>query len=173
MTAPPIAVAALDQPAIDPAHFRRVLGCHATGVAAITAMGADGAPVGMAVTSFSSISLDPPLVAFCPDKTSSTWPQIAAAGRFAVNLLAADQEAVCRSLASRGGDKFAGVPHWVSGTGVPVIEGAVATIECAVHAVLEGGDHWIVLGRVLALDASEQAEPLLFFRSGYARVARN
>jgi len=157
-------------PAIDPSEYRRVLGHHCTGVAVITAVASNGEPVGMAVTSFTSVSLDPPLVAFCPDKGSSTWPRIEAAGRFCVNLLAADQEGVCRSFASRGGDKFAGVAHAVSSHGIPVLEGTLATIECEVHSVVEAGDHWIVLGHVLALQASAERHPLLFFRSGYASV---
>jgi 3-hydroxy-9,10-secoandrosta-1,3,5(10)-triene-9,17-dione monooxygenase reductase component len=164
-------VSAVDHPGIDAVQFRRVLGCHATGVAVITALDEGQQPVGMAVTSFTSISLDPPLVAFCPDKSSSTWPRIEQAGRFCVNLLAEDQEAVCRAFAARGADKFAGVGHAVSEHGVPVLHGALASIECAVHAVLEGGDHWIVLGRVLAMEANAEKTPLLFFRSAYSQVA--
>jgi flavin reductase (DIM6/NTAB) family NADH-FMN oxidoreductase RutF len=160
----------LVHPPIDGNLFRRVLGHHATGVAVITAAGEEDQCVGMAVTSFTSVSLDPPLVAFCPDKRSSTWQHIAAAGRFCVNLLAEDQEPVCRAFASRGGDKFAGIGHAISPNGVPVIDGALATIECAVHDVLEGGDHYIVLGRVLDLDADTNAKPLLFFQSCYARL---
>lgn len=163
----------MEYPVIDPAQFRRVLGCHATGVGVITALADSGEPVGMAVTSFTSVSLDPPLVAFCPDRKSSTWSRIEQAGLFCVNLLADDQEAVCRSFGARGEDKFAASRWHVTGNGVPVIEGALVTIECEIHAVLEGGDHFIVLGRVLALDASEDRGPLLFFRSGYAQIARD
>jgi 3-hydroxy-9,10-secoandrosta-1,3,5(10)-triene-9,17-dione monooxygenase reductase component len=157
-------------PAIDPDEYRRVLGHHCTGVAVITAMDPAGEPVGMAVSSFTSVSLDPPLVAFCPDKGSSTWPRIEKAGRFCVNLLADDQEGVCRAFASRSADKFAGVAHTVPEDGIPVLAGALATIACDVHSVIEAGDHWIVLGRVLSLDASAERHPLLFFRSAYARL---
>jgi len=93
---------------IDPAVFRQVLGSYPTGVCAITALGPDGQPVGMVVGTFTSVSLDPPLVGFLPDKNSSTWPLIEGAGRFCVNALGADQQATCRSLAARGPDKFAG-----------------------------------------------------------------
>lgn len=158
-------------PAIDQALFRRVLGCHATGISVITALAEGDVPVGMAVTSFTSVSLDPPLVAFCPDKKSSTWPQIEKAGRFCVNLLASDQHATCGSFASRGGDKFAGVDYEVSRHGVPVLSGALASIECEVHSVIEAGDHYIVLGRVLQMDALEEGAPLLFFRSAYSQIA--
>jgi len=160
----------MTRPVIDSAAFRRVLGNYATGIGVVTAL-ADGAvPVGMAVTSFTSVSLDPPLVAFCPDKGSTSWPQIEGARRFCVNLLAEDQEAVCRAFATRGADKFASVEYVVSANGVPVLKGALASIECDVHSVIEGGDHWIVLGRVLAMDASTERMPLMFFRSSYARL---
>lgn len=162
---------ATDYPEIDQAHFRRVLGCHAMGISVITALADGDAPVGMAVTSFTSVSLDPPLVAFCPDKKSSTWPQIGKAGRFCVNLLASDQGRTCGSFASRGGDKFAGVEYAVSENGVPVLTGALASIECEIHSVIEAGDHYIVLGQVLAMDAREEGSPLLFFRSAYSQLA--
>lgn len=161
----------MNNPTIDPALFRSVLGHYATGIAVITAMSDGNEPVGMAVTSFTSVSLDPMLVAFCPDKGSTTWPRIEKTGHFCVNLLAHDQEAVCRAFASRGGDKFAGVDYRVSEHGVPVLDGALASIECEIHSVVEGGDHWIVLGRVLSLEASAERDPLLFFRSAYAQLA--
>jgi flavin reductase (DIM6/NTAB) family NADH-FMN oxidoreductase RutF len=161
----------MDHSAIDPAHFRRVLGCHATGIGVVTARTEEDEPVGMAVTSFTSVSLDPPLVAFCPDRKSTTWPQIERAGRFCVNLLAEEQGGACRSFGSTGGDKFAGIDWRVSQNGVPVIEGALASIECEVHSVLEAGDHFIVLGRVLAMESSDERAPLLFFRSGFSKVA--
>ena len=164
---------ASQQPAIDQAHFRRVLGCHATGVSVISALAQGDVPVGMAVTSFTSVSLDPPLVAFCPDKRSSSWPQIEKAGRFCVNLLASDQGGTCGSFASRGGDKFAGVDYAISENGVPVLAGVLASIECEVHSVIEAGDHYIVLGQVLAMDAREEGNPLLFFRSAYSQLAAN
>lgn len=167
MTAP-----TLTPDGIDPLLFRRVLGCHATGVAVITAVAVDGQSVGMAVTSFTSISLDPPLVAFCPDKRSSTWPKIEKAGRFCVNLLAEEQEAVCRAFATPTPDKFADIDYSITANGVPLIHNALASIECEVHSVLEGGDHWIVLGRVLALEASAEGNPLLYFRSAYSQVHR-
>lgn len=160
-----------DHPQIDQAHFRKVLGHYATGIGVVTAIGEGDELLGMAVTSFVSVSLDPPLVAFCPDKGSSTWPKIERAGHFCVNLLAHDQEAACRSFATRGADKFAGIQHSVSLHGLPVIDGALASIECDIHKVIEAGDHYLVLGRVLALEADEDRDPLLFFRSRYARLA--
>lgn len=104
--------------------MKSVLSSFCTGVAVITACGADGRPVGMAVQSFSSVSLDPPLVCFCPARTSTTWPRIQAAGAFAVNILAADQQELCRRFAVTGGDKFAGVPGGPAATARPCSTGS-------------------------------------------------
>jgi flavin reductase (DIM6/NTAB) family NADH-FMN oxidoreductase RutF len=156
---------------IEAATFREVLGHYPTGVCVITAMGADGAPVGMVVGSFSSVSLDPPLVGFFPDRRSLSWPLIQAAGHFCVNVLASDQVALCRQIASPG-DKFKDVEYTVSPHGLPVLEEAMAAIECRVEQVIEAGDHWLVLGRVLGLEARRDADPMLFFRGTYGGFAR-
>ncbi|MBD0417843.1 flavin reductase family protein [Streptomyces sp. TRM S81-3] len=158
---------------VDDAAMREVLSSFCTGVAVITATQPDGRPAGMAVQSFSSVSLDPPLVCFCPARTSTTWPKIRSAGRFAVNLLAADQQRLCRQFAVTGGDKFAGA-DWHPGTnGAPLLDGALATIECELAGTLPGGDHLIALGRVTALAAADRprtADPLLYFRRTYGRL---
>jgi flavin reductase (DIM6/NTAB) family NADH-FMN oxidoreductase RutF/DNA-binding IclR family transcriptional regulator len=155
----------------DAAWFRQVLGNFPTGVAVVTAMGTDKAPAGMAVGSFTSVSLDPPLVAFFPDRSSTSWPRIQAAGSFCVNILGADQETVCRTFAVRGGDKFAELSWRPAGSGAPILDGVVAWIDCTLEAVHPGGDHWIVLGRVTALDVARDALPLVFFQGGYGRFA--
>ncbi|MFI0978808.1 flavin reductase family protein [Streptomyces sp. NPDC021093] len=152
--------------------MRTAMSAFCTGVALVTALGPDGRPVGMAVQSFSSVSLDPPLICFCPAHTSSTWPRIRAAGRFAVNILGHDQQSLCVRFAVTGGDKFAGV-RWTPGAyGAPLIEGALATIECELGDVLDGGDHAVVLGRVTDLAVRREGEPLVYFRRGYGRVVR-
>ena len=156
---------------IEAAEFRQVLGNYPTGVSAITAIGADGQPIGMVVGTFSSVSLEPPLVGFLPDKNSSTWPRLEAAGRFCVNVLASDQLDVCRQLAGKGPDKFAEVEYTVSDHNLPVIAGALATIECTLHSVTDAGDHYFVLGRVLRLEAVREADPMLFFRGRYGGFA--
>lgn len=156
---------------IEAAEFRQVLGYYPTGVSAITAMGADGQPIGMVVGTFSSVSLDPPLVGFLPDKSSSTWPRLEAAGRFCVNVLASDQLDVCRQLAGKGPDKFAEVEYTVSDHNLPVLAQALATIECSLHSVTDAGDHYFVLGRVLRLEAARDADPMLFFRGRYGGFA--
>ena len=151
---------------IDPAVFRQVLGHHPTGVAAITSVDADGTPLALLVGSFTSVSLDPPLVGFLPDRKSTSWPQIEATKRFAVNILASDQGAECGSLAGKG-DKFAGVEWSLSAKGLPVLKKALATIECTLHDVLDAGDHLFVLGKVESLAAHHEGDPMLFWRGRY------
>ncbi|AGP61107.1 hypothetical protein M271_48725 [Streptomyces rapamycinicus NRRL 5491] len=121
----------------------------------------------MTVASFTSVSLTPPLVAFLPGKTSSTFPVIAERGTFCVNVLATGQEGICRALSVSGGDKFAEVAWQPGPHGDPVIDGVVAWIDCGIEAVHDAGDHYIVIGRVNDLDADSTAAPLLFFRSRY------
>jgi flavin reductase (DIM6/NTAB) family NADH-FMN oxidoreductase RutF len=152
----------------NPAHFRQVLGQYPTGVAVVTALDAAGAPLGMTVGSFTSVSLDPPLVAFLPDQGSSSWRALRESGdRFCVNVLGADQEDVCRAIAVRKTDKFAGIPWAPSPAGNPVIDGAVAYLDCTTEQVHDAGDHHIVVGRVHDLDLVGGDQPLLFFRGGY------
>lgn len=153
---------------VPPEHYRATLGHFCTGVTIVTAAGADG-PAGFTCQSFSALSLDPPLVLVCPGLTSTSWPRIEAAGAFCVNVLSADQEELCRGFATSGADKFAGV-GWKPGpfTGAPVITGALAWIECQIHAIHEAGDHLIVVGRTLDMGTAE-GRPLLFYRGGYGR----
>ena len=161
----------MSEATIDPATFRQVLGSYPTGVCAITATGADGAAVGMVIGSFTSVSLDPPLVGFLPDKNSSTWPLIEAAGHFCVNVLASDQQHICRQLSAKGSDKFAGLEIAMSDHGHPVIAGAIARIDCDIHAVVDAGDHWFVLGKVLGLETTRDDNPMLFYRGQYGGFA--
>jgi flavin reductase (DIM6/NTAB) family NADH-FMN oxidoreductase RutF len=153
----------------EPETFRHVLGHYPTGVCVITATQADGKPVGMAVGSFTSVSLDPPLVAFFPDRSSSSWPKIEAAGSFCVNILAEHQESLCRTFASSAEDKFVGITHRMSAKGAPILDDVVAWIDCDLYAVHEAGDHFIVLGEVQALDVERPHRPLLFFQGGYGQ----
>ncbi|MFJ5310161.1 flavin reductase family protein [Streptomyces sp. NPDC088350] len=157
---------------LDQGAFRRVLGSFATGVTVITAPAADGGsgPAGFACQSFSSLSLDPPLVAFMVGRTSTTWPRIARAGVFCVNVLGAHQGELCRGFAISGTDKFAGVPYDASpASGSPRLTGAAAWIDCTIHAVHTGGDHLIVVGRVDALGTPDDGggAPLLFHRGRF------
>lgn len=151
----------------DARHFRTVLGNYPTGVVVITAIDEGGAPAGMAVGSFTSVSLDPPLVAFLPDKSSTSFPKIRTASSFCVNVLASDQEDVCRGFARSGGDKFAGVSWSPTASGAPRLDGVSAWIDCEFESITEAGDHYIVLGRVLELEAPGPPLPLVFFRGAY------
>lgn len=158
------------QPAVESAKYRQVLGHFPTGVTVITAV-ADEVPVGMAVGSFSSVSLDPPLVAFFAAKTSSSWPRIRAAGAFCVNILGEEQEDVCRRFASKDEDKFAGLGWRSTALGSPLLDGVLAWIDCEIESVTEAGDHECVIGRVHELEVGHDGAPLVFFRGGYGRFA--
>jgi flavin reductase (DIM6/NTAB) family NADH-FMN oxidoreductase RutF len=152
--------------AIDPQRFRQVLGHLPSGVTVVTAEPPAG-PVGMASNSVTAVSLAPPLILFCPARTSQTWPAIEQTGGFCVNVFAAHHERAARQFAQRGIDRFAGVA-WHPRPAGPALDEAVAWIECAIDAVHEGGDHLIVVGAVTALAVNErQPHPLVFFRGRY------
>ncbi|MFE2876580.1 flavin reductase family protein [Streptomyces roseus] len=159
---------------VSPAEFRAVLGNFASGVTVITAPAAEGedGPAGFACQSFASLSLDPPLVTFMVARTSTTWPRIARAGVFCVNILGAEQGGLCRAFAVSGADKFAGVTHTPAPvTGSPQLDAVPAWIDCRVHAVHTGGDHLIVVGRVEAMGAAGEDGPLLFHKGRFGRLA--
>jgi 3-hydroxy-9,10-secoandrosta-1,3,5(10)-triene-9,17-dione monooxygenase reductase component len=153
---------------LDQARFREVLGHFATGITIVTAL-EDGVPVGFSCQSFAALSLDPPMVVLAPARSSTSWPRIARAGAFCVNILSEDQEAVCRAFAVSGGNKFDGI-GWFPGpvTGSPVIDGSLAVVECELGQIFEGGDHEIVTGLVVALEVGD-GQPLLFYRGGFGR----
>jgi 3-hydroxy-9,10-secoandrosta-1,3,5(10)-triene-9,17-dione monooxygenase reductase component len=151
---------------VSPAVMREVLGHFVSGVVVITASGPDG-PLGFTCQSFSSLSLEPPLVSFAPARTSSTWPRIREVGAFCVNVLAADHQELSAGFARSGVDKFAGVA-WAPGpSGAPVLDGVSAWIDCALRDEFDGGDHTIVVGRVQDLGADPARLPLLFYRGRY------
>jgi flavin reductase (DIM6/NTAB) family NADH-FMN oxidoreductase RutF len=152
----------------DAARYRQVLGHFATGVTVVTTA-SGGVPAGLAVNSFTSVSLDPPLVAFCVAHTSSTWPRIRAAGAFCVNILAEDQEDVCRVFASKEPDKFRGIGWKPAVNGAPLLADVLGWIECDVDAIHEAGDHDLVIGAVRDLAVVREDGPLVFFRGGYGR----
>ena len=153
---------------IDPGDFRRVLGHFPTGVTVVTGAGDDG-PAGMAIGSFASVSLDPPLVMFCPGKDSGTWHAIRETGSFCANILGDDQKDVCGVFAMPSDDRFAGIEWTTDATGAPVLPGCVGHIDCDIHAILDGGDHDIVIGLVKSLAITGEQGPLLFYQGGYGR----
>lgn len=155
----------------DAAHARALrdaLGRFATGVAVITTMGPDG-PMGFTANSFASVSLDPPLVLWSPARASVRYPVFAAAQHFAIHILAADQAVLCQRFI-RGGAGFDGLTVVQNAEGVPVISGALARFECHQHATHDGGDHLIIVGRVLRF-ALTDAAPLVFAKGAYGGFA--
>ena len=154
---------------LDPMKFRQVLGHFPTGVTVITATTADGTPVGFTIGSFTSVSLDPPLVGFLPMVNSERWAAINASGSFCVNVLGAHQADLCWQFAKSSiTEPFEGVAwHAAPITGSPVLDGSIAWIDCAIEGVVDAGDHHFVLGRVLELEHTEpesEPNPLLFFK---------
>lgn len=155
----------------DEASFRTVLGHFATGVTIITAMDGDE-PIGVSANSFTSVSLDPPLVLFCAAKASTTWPRIEAAGKFTVNILNEHQEDVCRVFATKGADRFSRIGWRSSANGQPILHDSLAYIDCEMQEQHDAGDHIIVVGRVQELGVLSSDEgPLLFYRGGYGKFA--
>jgi 3-hydroxy-9,10-secoandrosta-1,3,5(10)-triene-9,17-dione monooxygenase reductase component len=151
---------------LTPQRLRHVLGHFASGLTVITAA-TDNGPAGFTCQSFSSLSLDPALVTFSPARSSSTWPLLRQAGRFTVNILPAEHQHLAGQFARSGTDKFAGVDYYSSPLGNPVLDQALAWVDCELHEEYDGGDHTIVVGAVRALGARAGAEPLLFFKGGY------
>jgi 3-hydroxy-9,10-secoandrosta-1,3,5(10)-triene-9,17-dione monooxygenase reductase component len=152
------------------AQLRHVAGSFPTGVTVLTGL-ADGKPVGMAANSFTSLSLDPPLVLVCIGRSSTTWPAIAASGRFCVNILAADQELLARVFAAKGANRFVDVGHTPSASGMPLLNGAVAFVECTISRIHDGGDHVVVIASVDDLGALRDETPLVFHRSGFGMTS--
>ncbi len=161
----------MPESSIDPRAFRQVLGQFCTGITVITTM-VDGVPHGFACQSFAALSLDPPLVLFCPTRASRSWKAIQASGVFCVNILSEQQREVCVRFGSREPDKFAGVDWTPSGLGSPVLGGSLAHIDCTVASVHDGGDHFVVFGSVRSLSEvpTVKPRPLLFYRGEYTGI---
>lgn len=152
---------------IDPKELRQALGCFPTGVAVVTTLGTDSAPIGITVSSFNSVSMDPPLILWSLTRNAGSLPAFRSHGAFAVNVLSADQEPLCRHFSTAAGDRFSAV-SWRPGIqGIPVLEGAAAVFECSNWAVYPGGDHEILLGKVERYDHWDTV-PLVF---GKGRLA--
>jgi len=156
-------------PAPDARSFRDALGRFATGVAFVTAA-PDGEPAGLIVNSLTSVSLDPPLVSFCPSRSSLTWSRMRRAGRFGVNVLGRQHEDFAVRASPAGADRFAGL-DWAPGPGgVPLLADALASLECEIVAEHPAGDHWIVVGRVEKIRVSASKDPLVFFAGAFGAV---
>jgi flavin reductase (DIM6/NTAB) family NADH-FMN oxidoreductase RutF/pimeloyl-ACP methyl ester carboxylesterase len=154
----------------DARTFRDALGCFATGVTIVTAMDADGLPVGLTANSFTSVSLDPPLLLVCIANNAGTRPVLETAERFAVNVLQIGQQPTSNRFAGRGEDRFASTPWQVGEFGTPVLTGSLASFECSRDALHDGGDHIILVGRVMKAMFEPRRDPLLYFRGKYRRL---
>jgi 3-hydroxy-9,10-secoandrosta-1,3,5(10)-triene-9,17-dione monooxygenase reductase component len=153
--------------AVEPGAYRRTLGHFCTGVTVVAAIDPEGEPVGFACQSFAALSLDPPLVLFCPGKGSRSWPAIESARQFTVNVLAHDQQDVSAVFGRAGADKFSSVAWHPAPSGAPLLDGVLAWLDCTLEDVVDGGDHHIVIGRVTALNDRQDGRPLLFYRGAY------
>lgn len=157
--------------AVEPGALRAVLGRFATGVAVVTAFGPDGGPLGMTVNSFTSVSLDPPLVLYCANRASRLFPAFTQARAFAVNILAESQDEVSRRFARQGLDRFGALRYEAGEAGAPVLADSIAVLECTTESVVPAGDHALVLGRVSAAAAvAGAAAPLVFYDGAYRRL---
>jgi 3-hydroxy-9,10-secoandrosta-1,3,5(10)-triene-9,17-dione monooxygenase reductase component len=155
----------------DPTQFKDAMSRFATGVTIVAGM-EDGHPVGFTCQSFVSLSIDPPFVAVAPARTSTSWPRIARAGSFCVNVLGDHQEDLCQGFAIPGGNKFEGVAwHPAPVSGAPVVEGSLCWVDCEVELVHDAGDHELIMGRVLDLGTND-GTPLVFFRRQFATLAQ-
>ena len=156
---------------IDAATFRSTLGRFATGVTVVTARDTSGRDHGMTVSAFCSVSLDPPRVLCCVERSADMYPVIAGASQFAVNILTTAQEAISRRFAEERDDRFDGLGYTRGVTGCVLLDDILAYLECSVASRFDGGDHMIVLGDVIAAGAAD-GRPLLYYRGGYAQMER-
>jgi flavin reductase (DIM6/NTAB) family NADH-FMN oxidoreductase RutF len=157
--------------AIDTTDFRRTLGCFATGITVITTVDDDGAPVGLTANSFTSLSLDPPMVLFCLDRKVQSFQAFHEKRHFAVNILHESQREISTRFAMSGVEKWSGIEFETWDTGCPILRGCLANLECDIDSIYEGGDHVIVVGRVRRLArADEDDRPLIYYRGGYTAL---
>ncbi len=155
----------------DHRSFRDALSQFATGVAVVTACCPDGGAIGMTMSSFNAVSLDPPLILFSVDRRARSLPAMREAKGFAVNILGRSQEALSNQFARALSDKWEAVEHTVGHARAPLLRGALAHFECEPYGQHDGGDHVIVVGRVVRFAANTQEQPLLFFRGRYHSVS--
>ena len=154
----------------DPRTLRDAMGCFATGITIVTALDAEGTPVGLTANSFTSVSLDPPLLLVCIANTAGTAPALRAAAHFGVNVLQIGQQPTSNRFAAKGEDRFANQP-WAPGqTGVPLLGGSLVSFECQHESLHEAGDHFILVGRVVRAQFEPHRDPLLYFRGKYRRL---
>lgn len=157
---------------LDPDRLREVFGVFPSGVVAVAAQ-VDGGPVGLAASSFTTVSLEPPLVSFSVATTSRTWPQLREAGHLGVTVLADHHDTACRQLAGPVADRFTGLPVSATDDGALTLDDGLARFDCTIHDEVAAGDHVLVLLRVHAVEHADTAQPLLFHRSGFGSISRS
>lgn len=155
---------------VDKIQFRTALSRFASGVTVVTTQDAEARPLGLTVSAFSSLSLEPPLVLVCIDRAAYIHDHLQPSGSFVVNILSTEQEHLSRLFASREPDKFNGVGYTAGSTGAPVLADVHAALECRIKAAYEGGDHTIFVGEVEHTHVREDSHPLLYYRGGYANL---
>ena len=156
----------MHRPDVDPAEFRQLCGHFATGVVIITALGADGAPVGMTANSFASVSLAPALISVNVDHAADMHGVLRDATQFAINILNSGQEALSRRFAGNASGRFDGIGYRIEDRGFVLLDGTLAVLTCETHASFEAGDHTIHIGRVVGGSVAP-GRPLLYYRGGY------
>lgn len=151
-------------------ELRNAFGQFATGVNVVTAKDVDGSLIGMTANSFSSVSLDPPLLLWCPGNSLPSLPAFQRAGHFAINVLASTQHDMAKQFARPSEDKFAGISYSPGTFGAPLLEGALATFECRIDAMYPAGDHHIMVGEVVSYTTNETAQPLIFHCGHFSSI---
>jgi flavin reductase (DIM6/NTAB) family NADH-FMN oxidoreductase RutF len=172
-----IAAPMADQPAKgeyrtghDPRTLRDALGCFATGVTVVTCLKPDGTPAGLTVNSFTSVSLDPPLLLVCIHKKATSAGALTSASHFAINVLQAGQQPASISFATRGDDRFGNTPWSCGEAGAPILQESLGVFECERYGLHDGGDHHILVGQVVKASFDAGVDPLLYFRGRYRRL---
>jgi flavin reductase (DIM6/NTAB) family NADH-FMN oxidoreductase RutF len=155
---------------IDPAMLKQAYGCFPSGVTAVCAF-RDGSPVGIAASSFTSVSIDPPLVSLCVQRTSTTWPTLSNGPRLGVSVLGETHDVACKQMSSRTADRFAGLGWEHTEEGAVLLHGAAAWLDCSVDQVVPAGDHELILLRVHALAVQSDVAPLVFHDSRFRQLA--
>jgi flavin reductase (DIM6/NTAB) family NADH-FMN oxidoreductase RutF len=154
----------------DPRTLRDALSCFATGVTVVTCVSGDGQPAGLTVNSFTSVSLDPPLLLVCLAKQAASSAALVAASHFAVNVLQTGQQPASIRYSTRDEDRFGATPWSTGEAGAPILKDSMGVFECERHAVHDGGDHHILVGQVVKATFDAQLDPLLYFRGSYRRL---
>lgn len=154
-------------------NFRKALGCFTTGVAVLTARGADGGPQGLTINAFSALSLDPPLVLFCLGKKAEGLAAFQPGAPIAISVLSEEQREISIGFSRRGAEKWTAFPSKPGKHGCPVVDGALAVLEGSIETAHDGGDHQIFIARITDIDAAPVGQPLVFFRGAYVALGLN